>query len=403
MGDLESLISKIETKFERKNVERKQFVLFCPLENYDASELTSFRCLLAASSFIKTLEKYGKCSILGLPKRFSKTFAHLKLSSDSVDEEFNEYFDMLEHLNEQHFCSCGASLCLGSSKIGFKNNIRHITLRSSNLTKSFTPEAVFSCHLVKFCIEQKVTKIYTIFPVNHQNFINSCQIICRLLNADIQFITFPVGIVTIPETNLFSIDDYIIQRRKKLINLYKRKHPSPNEISEEVLEPLLWTFITFEFLTKSVNKNLVLTDFSCDLDTNSSSEGVKVMYNYARICSIIRKFEKLVERGRYPPLKSLLELNEENKSKILLSMGSLLEIFLFNEIDEDFNKLPNYCNTMIKFTTSFSKFYRRNQILTEPSPILVENLLVKMNILYFMQRCMINIFTLLSIIPIEEM
>lgn len=409
-SSLEDLLKEQNNYYlNKKGTGLSNTLIFCPLDEDLHLDLTSFRCLLIAAHVSRLLEcSSGECRVFGISDNISLKFPQLKLNTVNI-EESNEQLDRLTDV-QKFRCNCDKNLCIDCKKLSlnfeeekFVSNVSHCVLKRTS-EEDFTPAAKISCKLTAFCMQQSIFTIFLIFPESRQNFAACCRIICRLLNPDLVFVSVCIGLVRSKDGSM-TWEQYCNLRRKQLTYVCSNKYSELDETFTSLTTTLFWTTVMFEFLTKSSGKTLVLlnTDGTDNDLPPLAVDGIKVMYNYARICSIIDKFKRQVDCGHYPCLKQLEELNYDVKSKVFQSMGSFINCFKIDEIERIFTKIPSLCNKLIQFSTQFSKYYRSNQILIEPSPSLFDTLHVKIHCLLCLKQCLDRTFDVLNVVPVNRM
>ncbi|XP_069704881.1 DALR anticodon-binding domain-containing protein 3-like isoform X3 [Periplaneta americana] len=136
-----------------------------------------------------------------------------------------------------------------------------------------------------------------------------------------------------------------------------------------------------------------------------------VLYNCARVATILRQFEEKVESGYYPQLIPYDEVNfsllskEEEWELIFTYLLSYPNVLHMAVKDVEQGKVaPNLvCSFVMALCSCFSIYYRRIRILTEPRNQLLPVMFARLYLLQGIQQVLHNALNLLGITPVLHM
>ncbi|XP_046386995.1 DALR anticodon-binding domain-containing protein 3 isoform X2 [Ischnura elegans] len=195
---------------------------------------------------------------------------------------------------------------------------------------------------------------------------------------------------------------------------------SVHKYGPSVLQPSWKTFLA------AVTDSVITVDLLCTkpsqpvsldlqdkfvLNRERSSKGATfLLYNYARLVSILKQFDEKVSEGIYPPIVpienadfSLLSLEEEWMLVYcyLMPYPSLLaQLVKPKELKFDIHTLLKYMQDLCK---CLSAYYSRVHILTEPRKHLLPMMYSRLHLISGVKILMQSIFTLFDIIPVSQM
>ncbi|XP_071447092.1 DALR anticodon-binding domain-containing protein 3 isoform X2 [Hetaerina americana] len=147
------------------------------------------------------------------------------------------------------------------------------------------------------------------------------------------------------------------------------------------------------------------------LSREKSSKGATfLLYNYARLISILRQFEEKVREGVYPPLAPIESadfslLSSEEEWALLYCYVMPFPSLLAQLVRPD---LPTFnVHVLIQFMQDLCKclsaYYSRVHILTEPRKHLLPLMYSRLHLISGIKILMQSIFALFNIIPVSQM
>jgi len=156
----------------------------------------------------------------------------------------------------------------------------------------------------------------------------------------------------------------------------------------------------FELLTCSLSKN---TSVDFGGFSGSTPVGIKFMYNYARICQILRRFETSasIESIDYSGVSEHVKLTTWTEFRPIFHHLEAVKVKQLLNLDQasisDMLKLAeNLCR-------SFSRFYRNSQVLVESLDHLKQGILCKIQLLTCLKEYFERFFECLDVSPIAYM
>ena len=163
----------------------------------------------------------------------------------------------------------------------------------------------------------------------------------------------------------------------------------------------------FELLSHPSNQEVRLV-VSNKVGTDHS---MFVLYNYARMTQIIKKFDNFAAIGTYPPLPevsktdfTLLALDAEWH----LIVNYVLKVPLM--LSENFNYSPTLqpncisciCKFLISLSQDFSAYYSKSKILTQPVEHFYPKMFARVHLLIALRTVMDKCFQVLDIKPYDQ-
>ncbi|XP_023725854.1 DALR anticodon-binding domain-containing protein 3 [Cryptotermes secundus] len=147
------------------------------------------------------------------------------------------------------------------------------------------------------------------------------------------------------------------------------------------------------------------------IQESSNKGAVFILYNCARLATILRQFEEKVQLGYYPQLIPYEEVDFLLLSKdeewdlmfsYLLSYPSMLQSSVQNV--EHGKVAPHLvCSFVMAMCSCFSVYYRRVRILTESRNQLLPVMFARLYLLRSVQQVLHNALSLLGIRPVVHM
>ncbi|KAJ0183104.1 hypothetical protein K1T71_001080 [Dendrolimus kikuchii] len=168
--------------------------------------------------------------------------------------------------------------------------------------------------------------------------------------------------------------------------------------------------VKFELLQIKPNSAIKI-NFDCS-STGSSKGASFILYNCARLETIIRTYNEKVNVGTYPPLPDFKDtdftlLSQEDEwcliFNFILGLPSLLENCV--EInDKSIEIRPHLiCTYLCSMVRVFSQYYRRTRILMEPRKHLLPVIFARMHMLKILNDTLKSCLNILSIKSVNQM
>ncbi|XP_041317318.1 DALR anticodon-binding domain-containing protein 3 isoform X1 [Pyrgilauda ruficollis] len=191
-------------------------------------------------------------------------------------------------------------------------------------------------------------------------------------------------------------DQYFQLRKHQMYeaSVIKYGELAQDEAWTEVIDTLTVAAIRFEMLSTAHRSQITLDLENSSISTKGTKSGAFVMYNCARLATLFSTFQQAVERGTYPPLPPVSELNFSclrEEGEWLLLFNYLLP---FPEVLQQAAQLPapskgiritanteTVCKFLIQLSMDFSSYYNRVHILGEPFPHLFDQMFARLQLL----------------------
>ncbi|NXH81506.1 DALD3 protein, partial [Edolisoma coerulescens] len=191
-------------------------------------------------------------------------------------------------------------------------------------------------------------------------------------------------------------DQYFQLRKRQMYeaSVIKYGELAQDEAWTEVIDTLTVAAIRFEMLSTAHRSQITLDLENNSISTKGTKSGAFVMYNCARLATLFDTFQQAVERGTYPPLPPVSELNFsclQEEGEWLLLFNYLLP---FPEVLQQAAQLPpsskgiqitvnteRVCKFLIQLSMDFSSYYNRVHILGEPFPHLFDQMFARLQLL----------------------
>ncbi|KAK2165327.1 hypothetical protein LSH36_52g09055 [Paralvinella palmiformis] len=174
----------------------------------------------------------------------------------------------------------------------------------------------------------------------------------------------------------------------------------------------------FAFFLECVLNNELNLDMSQLDETQTNMDrrgGVFVMYNYARLSNLFRKFETAVHEGFYQPLPDVSTLDfsllrEEQEWELMFNYVLVYPSLVQNCIEMLRNNKSKavihthkVCQFLQDLSRALSSYYSHFHVLGEPHDHLLPVMYCRIYLLKSIQQVMHNALSLLSITPISLM
>ncbi|NWT80215.1 DALD3 protein, partial [Lanius ludovicianus] len=191
-------------------------------------------------------------------------------------------------------------------------------------------------------------------------------------------------------------DQYFQLRKHQMYeaSVLKYGELAQDEAWTEVIDTLTVAAIRFEMLSTAHRSQITLDLENNSISTKGTKSGAFVMYNCARLATLFNTFQQAVERGTYPPLPPVSELNFSclrEEGEWLLLFNYLLP---FPEVLQQAAQLspPSkgiritanteaVCKFLIQLSMDFSSYYNRVHVLGEPFPHLFDQMFARLQLL----------------------
>ncbi|XP_071816552.1 DALR anticodon-binding domain-containing protein 3-like [Apostichopus japonicus] len=231
----------------------------------------------------------------------------------------------------------------------------------------------------------------------------------------------PVSVtaVTANSTEVGSVASIIASYESELREASAVKYGDEVQDNEDEIKKrrtLAKAAIKFDILSTALGSTVKIDMSPKDLNAESRP-GVFVLYNYARLSTLFKKFDHQVEAGIYPPLPPVEEvsfscLRENEEWKLLLhyvmqfpdlvaeTLGNIFTITQGSRC----NLYPNkVCRFLYSLSRDLSVYYSRTHILVEPRPHLIPIIHARLYLLKTVMRVMEDALRLLDIEPLHQM
>ncbi|NWI00713.1 DALD3 protein, partial [Tichodroma muraria] len=188
-----------------------------------------------------------------------------------------------------------------------------------------------------------------------------------------------------------------------------------DEAWTEVIDTLTVAAIRFEMLSTAHRSQITLDLENNSISTKGTKSGAFVMYNCARLATLFNTFQRAVERGTYPPLPPVSELNFSclrEEGEWLLLFNYLLP---FPEVLQQAAQLPppskgiritanteTVCKFLIQLSMDFSSYYNRVHILGEPFPHLFDQMFARLQLLGALRDVFHSALATLHLPPLNQ-
>ncbi|XP_049682438.1 LOW QUALITY PROTEIN: DALR anticodon-binding domain-containing protein 3 [Accipiter gentilis] len=191
-------------------------------------------------------------------------------------------------------------------------------------------------------------------------------------------------------------DQYFQLRKRQMYEASVMKYGelAQDEAWTEVIDTLTVAAIRFEMLSTAHRSQITLDLEDSSISTKGTKSGAFVMYNCARLATLFDTYQRAVERGTYPALPPVSELNFSclrEEGEWLLLFNYLLP---FPEVLQQAAELPTptkgiritantetVCKFLIQLSMDFSSYYNRVHVLGEPFPHLFDQMFARLQLL----------------------
>ncbi|XP_038069054.1 DALR anticodon-binding domain-containing protein 3-like [Patiria miniata] len=187
---------------------------------------------------------------------------------------------------------------------------------------------------------------------------------------------------------------------------------------EQLIRRLTIAGLKFEMLGKQCGHMLKL-ELSNSRNSSTwpdSRDGVFVMYNYARLCTLFSHFDEEVTKGTYPSLPDIASLNfsllrEDQEWGLLFNYILQYPVMLSGCVADLLQtKGPHInihthrvCSFLVSLCRDLSSYYSHTHVLGEPRPHLIAVMFARLHLLKGVQQVLKNGLSLLNIQPLTQM
>ncbi|CAB3254319.1 unnamed protein product [Arctia plantaginis] len=218
---------------------------------------------------------------------------------------------------------------------------------------------------------------------------------------------------TCAKETIIVADDFISKRQNEISLIAQHKYGvrvSRDSKWKEFIEHLGESAVAFELLQTKPSGAVKINFDNC---AGGSTKGASfVLYNCARLESIIRTFNENVSKGTYPALPEFNDvdwslLTDEDEwcliFKYILGFPSLLDV-CFEIKDQSCEFRPHHlCSFLCSMVREFSQYYRRVRILTEPRKHLLPVIFARIYMLKILNDALKTCLKILNIKSVSQM
>ncbi|XP_012219889.1 DALR anticodon-binding domain-containing protein 3 [Linepithema humile] len=198
------------------------------------------------------------------------------------------------------------------------------------------------------------------------------------------------------------------------LNEHKFIEDEENNAKKDLfLENLANAIVIFELMAVKPSRSVIIgnSDSKEDKSITNTKGASFVLYNVARIATIIRKYNERVLCGDYPSLPNIgnvdfSELYEEEEWELVYNFifGYLQMINDCLKCEPNFHIYPQVlCLFLSRLCQKFSAYYRRIKILTEGSDHLISKMVARLYMLHALQVVFENALDILGIKSVSQM
>lgn len=227
------------------------------------------------------------------------------------------------------------------------------------------------------------------------------------------------GVVTNYHTNsketCLTWEQYVKCKMDQLAELSEHKlieNERNNTKKDYFLHNLANAIVTFELMAVKPSRSVVIENNFEDNRSITNNKGASfVLYNTARIATIIMKYNEKVSCGNYPSLPNIenvdfSQLYEEAEWELIYNF-----IFGYPQMIDDCLKCETkfciypqvLCLFLSRLCQKFSVYYRRIKILTEGGDHLIAKMFARLYMLQALQVVLENALDILDITPVSRM
>ncbi|XP_065846681.1 DALR anticodon-binding domain-containing protein 3-like isoform X2 [Oscarella lobularis] len=229
------------------------------------------------------------------------------------------------------------------------------------------------------------------------------------------------GGVSFPDGKDISISELCRTRERQFEEASATKYgeSTENVSAKNIIRTLTSATIKYDFISKSIEAPVkVRLDSEKRTDTSADRAGAFIVYNYARLCTLLENFSTAVKKEIYEPLGEVSQADftlllddgewdilfrglcqyhlavkdvEKNLEKNLVSQATSLSLQL--------NKVSLYAFAMVQ---KFSSYYGRVRILSADKPHLRPLMHARLHLIISVRMILEHFLRLLNIRPLEH-
>lgn len=225
------------------------------------------------------------------------------------------------------------------------------------------------------------------------------------------------GVVKNSQSNLKEIyltwEQYIKCKMNQLAELSEHKfiEDKKNNTKDFFLHNLANAIVIFELVAVKPSRSVIIGNNQEDRSIVNTRGASFVLYNTARIATIIMKYNEKVSRGDYPNLPDIKnvdfsQLQEEEEWELIYNFIFGYPQMINNclKCESSFHIYPQViCSFVSRLCQKFSVYYRKVRILTEGGDHLISKMVARLYMLRALQIVFENALDILSIKPVSRM
>lgn len=232
-----------------------------------------------------------------------------------------------------------------------------------------------------------------------------------------------VHCIASPNQSIQSVSDVLSIRTHQLLAIHSMRYgreavQGTKGHQNDVTRKMVQAVVKFELLSADLNSFVKMelpSSSSSSDDSGTRLGGSFVMYNYARVATLLVQFQKNVDAEEYLPLPpvedidfSLLSDKEEwhlLRLYVLLYPKLLEEATTFRHTRGINISVPlkKICLFLTSLSHAFSSYYSRTKILLAPEDHLMPLIHARVHLMTAVQQVMKNALSLLGIEPIDHL
>ncbi|XP_023930303.1 DALR anticodon-binding domain-containing protein 3 [Lingula anatina] len=370
--------------------------------------------LMKIKAIIDKIRECKYCREVEIPKR---EFQGDEIAGGEVklknDKEEQLCVDLKQYLRDSGF---------SQGKEGYDKSLDKLYIHTTNPYSPHLEQIVVLDEYVKLMMEKEPEVCIHVAPYTMSFMQQQVGLLWEMTSdaaKNISQVHLPFGPISARNTKgsvmLPTAEEFVSLRKRQTTEAFELKYGSGvgDPGWDLTIQSLTAAGIVFEFLT-TVARNPLKLEFSQKSEV-ATKGGTFVMYNYARLATLMAHFDEAVVKGMFPPLPECSQLDfsalrEEEEWLLLfnyiLPFPSLVEdcVGPFHPGDPgakiDTHKV---CNFLLNLSRDLSSYYGRVHVLGEPFPHLLPTMYCRLHLLKGVQYVMSSAFRLLGIQPLTQM
>eukprot|EP00794_Sanderia_malayensis_P006325 gene6325-7050_t len=182
---------------------------------------------------------------------------------------------------------------------------------------------------------------------------------------------------------------------------------------DQTIQSVSIACIKFDILSVPLRNKV---EFKFDTDSNSSRESLFVLYNYSRLCTLLRNHEKEVTKGNYKALPTVNDVDFSNlkeEAEWRLFVKYVIQFpLLINSLGDSLSKTHKFhvnptvnkvCSFLTSMARDLSSYYHQTKVLLDPRPHLFPLMNARIYLVIALKQVMLNAFELIGINPPTQM